>query len=259
MADWMIERLAAGDLEPRRLADLRVSLGREGEAHLRARAESDAAILAQYPPEVMLPKIRERSAQQANVHAGMAKPPRRTALGVLALVPAAGIALWLLAPVGRVAAPPVTQEAPATTRAKAGLARLLVYAMPHGSTLRLADGATVRGGQTVQIGYVAGGGRFGVVISIDQQGEITRHHPLDGPQAPRLSSARTLLPQSFELDDKLGFERLFLVTAEAPFAVDEVLGAARALASGGQIPRAAPLPLRSGFDQTSFLLQKVSP
>ena len=100
---------------------------------------------------------------------------------------------------------------------------------------RLPAGAAVRPGDELQLSYVAGGRRFGVVASVDTRGTVTLHLPETPGAAPTLAPGKeTKLPHAFELDDSPGAERFVFVSGDQPFSTDVV---AEALRPGG-----APLP-----------------
>jgi anti-sigma factor RsiW len=61
--DWLLERLAAGELPQPQAAELRERLQAQGEEHrLSALAASSAEILATFPPERIVPEIERRAA-----------------------------------------------------------------------------------------------------------------------------------------------------------------------------------------------------
>jgi hypothetical protein len=107
----------------------------------------------------------------------------------------------------------------------------------------------------LQISYNAAGEGFGVVISIDGRGVVTRHLPEEGGVSTKLGSGDIPLPNAYELDDAPRFECFYFITGEAPFAVDAVINAAKATS---QTPERAgkPLQLPKGLTQSWIMLQK---
>jgi hypothetical protein len=96
-----------------------------------------------------------------------------------------------------------------------------------------------------------------VIISVDGRGVVTQHLPASGGQAAVLGvEGRVLLGSSFELDDAPGWERLYLVTANAPFAVATVKAAAASLARSPGVAEPPALRLPRGFAQVVFELRK---
>ncbi|HYO70855.1 MAG TPA: ActD-like protein, partial [Archangium sp.] len=160
----------------------------------------------------------------------------------------------------RPAAGPGVPEPPVEeTRVKGLEPRLTVHRQRDGAAEALADGAPAASGDVVQLAYVAAGRAHGVILSVDGRGTVTLHAPESGAGSVPLAPAGThALPGAYALDDAPGFERFFLVTAEAPFALEEVLAAARSVA-GRPEARTSPLPLSSRYMQASFTLEKSSP
>jgi hypothetical protein len=122
----------------------------------------------------------------------------------------------------------------------------------------LADGDVAREGDVIRIGYRALGRRYGVIISLDGRGGVTRHLPEHGATAAVLEpSAVVLLAHAYQLDDAPAWERFFFVTADAPFPVTAVEDAAHRLAGEPRTAGpAAGLPLPKALEQSAILLMK---
>jgi hypothetical protein len=109
------------------------------------------------------------------------------------------------------------------------------------------------------VAYRCASRRFGVIVSIDGRGVVTRHLPLTGAAAAALEpGATTLLDRAYELDDAPRWERFFLVTGETAFDVQVVLDAARGAAAGAGADPPPALPLQAPLQQSTFLLRKTS-
>ncbi|HEY6005359.1 MAG TPA: hypothetical protein VIV57_20945, partial [Anaeromyxobacter sp.] len=120
----------------------------------------------------------------------------------------------------------------------------------------LPRGARVRAGEVLQLSVVSAGRPYGVVVSVDGRGVVTRHGPGEGALAARLPPQGAVpLDHSYRLDDAPAFERFFLVTGGAPFAVEPVLDAIRGLAAKGDARKGAPA-LPSGLAWSDFFLEK---
>ncbi|QRK10666.1 ActD-like protein [Archangium violaceum] len=255
--DWLLERIALGELPPEMLAAARVRLLEEpdGAARLAALEADTAAILARLPPSEVARRVESR----VRVQRARGERPSRSFLPAFALVPAlavAGLAVLARPQVSAPVGPAVELE---ETRLKGLGARLTVHRQHADAAEELADGALAAPGDVVQLAYVAAGQAHGVILSVDGRGTITLHAPESGTASVPLAPSGThVLPGAYALDDAPGFERFFLVTAEAPFALDEVLAAARSLATHPEA-RTSRLPLPSRYMQTSFLLEKSSP
>ena len=83
------------------------------------------------------------------------------------------------------------------------------------------------------------------------------HLPPNGERAaPLKPGSEILLDQAYELDDAPGWEQFYFVTGETPFAVADVVNAARKTAAGGVRGTPAPLPVGHELAQSTFSIQK---
>jgi anti-sigma factor RsiW len=258
--DWLLERIALGELPPEELAAARARLAQEpdGPARLAALEADSRATLERLPPAHVVREVAARASRPSRKEAP--SPSRRLALA-WGLVPAlATVALFVLVRPSDVehAGPggPVAVGGVETTRIKGLAPQLLVHRQAAAGPERLTEGARAGAGDVVQLAYVAAGRTHGVILSVDGRGAVTLHAPDVGAQAMALAPSGThALPRAYELDDAPAFERFFFVASEAPFAVEPVLAAARALAEGPEA-RTAPLSLPEGLTQASFTLEK---
>lgn len=232
----------------------------EIQARLSALRESDAAILAQYPAPQVAAEIGRRLERARREQA-----PRR----VLAWLPTVATAACALGAVLVYAIPRATQpptplspgELDTQVRNKGLEPHLQLFRKEGDKTVQLGDGATARAGESIQLGYVAAGQRYGVILSIDGRGSVTLHFPATKNDSPELRpGGAVLLERAFGLDDAPGFERFILVTTDAAhraeLSVESVLASAQTLAADPQLGRQRLLPLPPGFRQTSVLLRK---
>ncbi len=261
---WLVERLALGELEAEAVGDVQRRLEAEdgGLARLAAVAASDREILAELPPDVMAKRItQQRQAQRTS--------ERRRRFPWLAIgTPVAAAAAFVLVVAVRqqdAGGPEVTDTGAAeieTTRAKGTGARtpgLVLFRRRGERDEALADGSPARARDLVQVGTVMTEAKFGVVVSIDGRGTVTRHLPAVPGAAVRLAPGRHMLPASYELDDAPEFERFFLIFADQPFAAGSVEAAGKTLARDRDAARRSPLALPAGLAQRSLLLRKVAP
>jgi hypothetical protein len=143
-------------------------------------------------------------------------------------------------------------------RIKGLLPGLAVFRKTDSGSETLADGAIAHSGDVIRLGYRAAGKPYGVILSIDGRGAVTRHLPPNGDQAASLHGEPTvLLDQAYELDDAPRWERFYFVTGETSFAVQPVMDAARRAASNPRPQSALELP--RGLEQSIFLLHKEEP
>jgi len=120
----------------------------------------------------------------------------------------------------KIAEGPAAYAVPGTEglRTKGEIRRLRVHrvASPGGTAVPLADGDTARSGDLLQVSLLAGPATFAAVLSLDRNGQVTRHIPETGDSAVPSREEREA-PHSFQLDNTPGFERFVLVQSDRPF------------------------------------------
>jgi hypothetical protein len=260
--EWLLERIALGELPPNELAAARARLSQEpeGQARLAALEAENRSILEKLPPATVAREVESRAALAQRVEAARrdSRPLRRLA-PALVLAPVLAVALLVIQQPRGISSGGGDTLGPEVTRTKGLLPQLIVHRQGATSPERLADGAAAGTGDVVQVSYVAAGQAHGAILSVDGRGAVTLHAPELGEQSVPLAPSGThTLPRAYELDDAPAFERFIFVTSDTPFALAEVLAAARTLATSADA-RTAPLPLPERFTQVSFTLEKVSP
>ncbi|SEU00788.1 ActD-like protein [Stigmatella erecta] len=260
--DWLLERIALGELPPEELAAARARLAEEpdGAARLAALEEDTQRTLAQHPPGRVAREVEARAARASRPRPLPEQAPRwRPWMPALALVPVLA-AVFLMVRPGP--AQPVTgpgEPLAEVTRVKGMKPQLGLHRLGAAGPEPLAEGARAAARDVVQVSYVAAGHRFGAILSLDGRGAVTLHAPEHGLESVPLAPSGThVLPHAYELDDAPAFERFLFVVSDSPFSLEGIAASARALAAS-EGARTAPLPLPVGFQQVSFLLKKSAP
>jgi hypothetical protein len=254
--DWLIERLALGELDDATAADVRRRLAAEGrdvDAELAAIKASNQQILAALPPETVAAAVRRRAE---------ARPTRRSSLMLaLPLILGGAAALVMFArPATNTTGGTGTDDTPDVTRIK-GTQKLNIYRRVGQTSELLVPGSRVSRGDLLRLAYrTTDSTPYGAVLSIDGRGHVTVHWPEgDAKTAGTLAPDREVgLPSAYELDDAPAFERFFFVTSAAPFAMSTVTDAAQALAAQPAAARTQNLSLPAAFKQKSVMLDKSS-
>lgn len=279
--DFELERYRLGELPKSRMLELQAML--ETDAAARAKLEAlesaDLDLTSSLPPKDVAREIRRRLAIEAQLARLPDPEPEREeealsslwqrfwrpGLATAGMACAAALAMWFVTP-----APPAEELASLqvgvasqedssldVTRIKGLKPHLRIYKLDGEKITRLVEPATVTPGTLLQVGYVAPGMAYGMVLSIDGAGQVSLHQPEASGMVPRIDpSGEHRLAHSWELDSAPGFERFFLVTAAQPFQVEDVLSAAKTLAKNPEAARTAALPLSDSLQQTSFMLEK---
>ncbi len=276
ISEYYLERYVLGELPPDEAGEVE----RVAAADLRVRASLDGIessnrdILARYPAAAfkagLLARLRDAEAGPVPLSEGLRLNPYRVACPrrrPLAFVPFA-VALILAA---ILIGPKIKEVSNALTsgpridgtvvKGEAGvdlsITQLLVYKKHGDRTETLTDGNEAGAGALLQLAYVAAAEPYGVILSIDGRGVVTRHFPADAAGSTLLAlNKKSLLPNAIELDDAPGFERFFLVTSGTPIDVEAVLGKAGELAKDPGRARRSELDLPAGLKQMSVLILK---
>lgn len=265
--EFLIERLARGELSPSEAAAVREALGPDADARLRAIAEDDAAVLARLPAERVAATVRRRLAAKA-------APERASAwwnptMGLVAAGVAATFVAWCAVRPGSSGELGVEPGAGGmfpgdpdrgdVVRIKGDAVLTIDRLGPKGPE-RLEAGATVRAGDRLQLQYRAADRDEGAIVSIDGRGVTTLHFPASVDASAALQEGGLVpLDHSYELDEAPRFERFFFVTAipGTRFDVAAVVRAAERLASAPDAER-GELSLPAGYESTAVLLEKSS-
>ena len=257
VTDLALEQYRLNEL-PRADAD-RIERLLDTDASLRGRlamlAQSDDDIARAYPPAWLASRIRARAAAQ-----GAVAVPRRPVMWLawpLGLGTAVLVLLFMLP--ATVINPHLVTTISTTedSRPKGARPALAVYRRTERGSETMADGAIARAGDLLRLGYPAVPQAYGLIISVDGRGSVTRHLPASGARAALLGHERlNLLDAAYELDDAPGWERFYFVTADAAFDVEPIVSAARQVAARDLRHPPGPLPLGREFSQAMFLVQK---
>lgn len=251
VSDLLLEQYFLGELATDQERRVRDELERDPDLRnrLASLSESNRVILADYPPERIVPAIKERMLREGRTARG------RSRTFAWALPVAAMVVLLVSLFVVR------ERVMPNETRLKGLSTHLSVFRKTPSGAEELRPGASARRTDVLQISYTAGAAKYGVILSLDGRGTVTWHVPAGyrggSRSAPALDlEGQVVLPSAYELDDAPGFERFFLVYAASPFEVADVERAVRALAARPGAAEREELALPRGMRQYSLLLKK---
>jgi len=257
--DLFVERYRLGEMSPAETAAFNQRLQTDDELRRRLQTldESDQEIRRNYPPATLAARIRQRvetRSAKAGRGSGAWRPGLRWSM-VAGLATVLALAV-VIAPqvLDRTGGGNVSGDA---DRIKGLEPALFLFRKVADGSEPLADGARVREGDLIRVGYRSAGQAYGMILSIDGRGVVTKHLPRNGGPAARLSEGdRVLLDSSYELDDAPRVERFYFVTASEPFDTGLVGQAADRIASSVGNGKPATLQLNSRFKQMSVLLIK---
>jgi hypothetical protein len=170
---------------------------------------------------------------------------------------AAGATLFLVVSQG-VLSPTshTTQNKPGAVRSKGGLV-VEAFCKREDRIFPVKDGDDYVAGDRLRFAYTKDLPGILMVFGVDDSGRVFpyyRDDALAGINAP--PGAEVMLPESVELDDHHGWERIFALWTAAPLGEDAIRAAVTAaLAEAqGDIRQTSRLPIEA--DQVSFLLRR---
>ena len=221
--DWKLERFRLGELPEDEMEAIRRML--DADPDLRARLEalegSDREIYGSYSTDWVAQQVARRLERREVPSISRFGP--RLALAAVILL-AAVFSIYLPGPE---VTPTWDRKGMDGIRLKGVKPDLLLYRKNASEVEQLADSSVAYAGDLIQIFYRAAGKPFGVIVSVDGRGTVTRHLPAAGTRSVRLIQGDPVpLDYSYELDDAPKWERFYFLTADTSFDVRDVAQAA---------------------------------
>lgn len=260
ISNLKLERYLLGELPIKEQRRIQKIISEDGE--VRARLEhierSNEEIRTSYPAERVVHEIEKKLGEKLSRIQWKAQRLGKVRAFVYAAV-AVGVIAFALLPL-RDLVVDRTDEELWVMRPKGLEPHLYVYRKSDSTVVRLENDAAVYETDVLQLSYVAGENRYGIIFSIDGRGTLTLHFPYhfaEGEPAPELEAQDEIaLAYAYELDDAPRFERFFFVTSPKSFDITRVVDAGRTLASQQDKALKKPLPLPKGIQQCSITLRK---
>ncbi len=239
ISDLELERYLLGELESRKIKEIDNLLTRDKtlSERLDLMKKSNEEILSRYKPSEMAARIEHRLAQEQiytsdkaikqsfsgeeSVRYKNVLPRFRSYIPVLSLILLALIIIPVI----------IVNTGKVDNLRSKGQSYLLIYLKTASGVELLKNGDTARQGDIIQLGYYAGGQKFGTIFSIDGRGSLTWHFPVNLQADTILEQGRrTLLPESYELDNAPKFERFFFITFDKRINLSNIMSIAEILA-----------------------------
>jgi len=227
--DWKCERYLLGELDEREMEHIRLRL--QHDADLRARLErlerSNRDLLERYPAARMSDRIERKLAAARLPSLRPADRPswwRPVLVGVPAAAAVAVAAfLWLNPGTLTDSTVPGGVPGQSTTRIKGSAAVLNLYRWTPQGSVRLENGDLVAEHDRIRASYRSDGQTWGLILSVDGRGVLTRHHPQHGGPARLEAGGPHPLDFSYELDDAPRWEIFILAASPKSFDADAVI------------------------------------
>jgi hypothetical protein len=267
----VMEKYLLGELRGEKAAELEAAVARDPglKKALEEMERSGRDFLSRFPAERIVPAILDRYRRKtSHPKAGPLFRPSRPWKRFLLLAPgvaAAALALLLiLHPRPRKGIDLAGLDTSTDTTIIKGIpvvdltkTQLLVFRRQGDKAELMQSGRTAAEGDLLQLAYVSGADLYGLILSLDGRGRVTKHFPL-APGLPGRLDLRTkvILPVAIELDDAPLFERFFFITSLRPIDEDDVLRRAAGLAADAGRAVQENLDLPEGLNQTSLIIYK---
>ena len=222
--ELLLERYLLGELTSIERESIEKRLRNEpgGMERLEELNKSNQSILNEFPPSIISKNIKNLyQFEMSKENAGPVKETKSSSIfspikyavrgfSMIALLIAVFIPLYLFNYKQNNGL--ITDE----TRTK-GQTSLFIFRKTNTGEEVLKDGDIVNKGDILQLAYNAGvKEKFGVIFSIDGKGNLTWHYPYSLQGDSSLSPGKkTLLNESYELDNAPDFERFFLICSSS--------------------------------------------
>lgn len=231
------------------------------DSALRRLEQSDDAIFEQYPAEQMRLSV-EKKLSETNVSE---KKPllRPSAVFRFSAVFAAAVIVAFAVPAairqGSISAENLESESRIKGKSlpSKSVQSLNVYLKDGNSIKELKSGFRAAAGDVIQITYNPGSNKYGIIFSVDGNGNVTRHFPENGWAAMEMEHSGGEIPLgfSYELDDAPQFEYFVFAASKNKFSLDDIEEQmTEKQTDAGFIKNRAYLP--AGIDAKLFLLKK---
>ena len=283
IAAWRLERYLLKELPQSELQQIEVLLSQDEQlrARLDALRREDELVHERYPAAWMARQIETRAdSSQSQAHKKGEwslwwrwSPAVAIVLTLAALPMLQSPDLSAVSPLATRIAPAATRSVPApqlpeqvrikgdgprlrlhrSAGAESGMAVTGNRKAAAGSTL-LEKGAVAAEGDLVMIQYEAAGASYGLIVSVDGSGVLTRHFPFEGTQAGAIGDGVVALEHAYELDAAPGWECFYLITSDVSFDVEPVLASIESMVIGALPPTTLPLP--EALQQKQWILLK---
>lgn len=218
--------------------------------------KSNQEILAAYPAPNFKPNIVSMDAPQPDAPKsaqGQKRAFARTRIFVYAA--AAVLALGICVPVAK-SSLKIPGGANSVRLKGSGHHQIRLYKQDGAQAVLLKNGESARESDLVQIAYTPGSYNYGVIFSVDGNGNVTRHFPDASWQAQKLQKTGEEVPLSFayKLDDAPKYECFVFVASKEPFDFSAIESVDKKSLSVGFLKKGSYLP--KDCDGAIFVLNK---
>lgn len=224
----------------------------ELQAALAELRESNEQILAMYPADEMQDKIIEKAFAEKNK---VSQPAKKAPAPVWKFSLAAMLALALVSPL--VIRNFSGADESGLVRIKGnGHHQIKLYRQSGNEAIILKNGEAASENDLIQITYTPGLYNYGLIFSVDGNGNVTRHYPENSWKAQKLEKTgeEVPLPFSYSLDNAPDYECFIFVASKNEFDLSNIEKINKDSYSVDFLKKGSYLP--KGCDGSIFVLNK---
>ncbi|MEW5815133.1 MAG: hypothetical protein AB1798_07015 [Spirochaetota bacterium] len=220
---------------------------------------SNEDILKTYPPEVMVKRIMSKYYETAEKKRSriFEYAHYKKYISIPILAAAVVIMIIGIVPLTKRGISHQNASQAESIRIKGMRPQLHIYRATGSNPELLTDHTRVKEKDLLQIAYISGGKKYGVILSVDGRGTVTLHYPEKVTTSTALQSdGEITLPYSYELDDAPNFERFYFITSDNPFSTNQILSLVKNESVKSQMNANTTLHFPKEYEQVSILLKK---
>ncbi len=254
--DILFEEYALGELSPEKMKE--VESHPDFKEKMDQIEQSNREILEKYPAEQVFQEIKKKAEDTSdnNIITFQDTKIKKSPGRLLPMISAASLFLALGVTLVVVLMNPGanTDEVIYVNRVKGASFGLRIYRQTQEGSELLRENDTVSQGDRLQVGYVSRDYNYGMIASVDGNGNTTLHHPAEAWYSSKIETGEQIyLPYSYILDDAPSYERFYFFVSNTPIDVNALL----ALMENSQKKvKTGSLPVPGDIEYRSFLLKK---
>ncbi len=218
--DWKLERFLTGDLPDEEMKEIQNLEKKDAflARQLQALRENNKVILEELPFENLVEKL-PKTKKQWNFNFGKLAI---AAVFILALTLSCVLVNFILkTPANENVMEKMQVAVHTETRVKGFDARIEIWKKTETGIIQLENLDEVKEGDEVQVRYSVPEKCFGILFSMDGNGNLTQHMGNAEKAIALLPGKIQSLPFAYKLDNAPHFEKFFFVTAKKEFSVEK--------------------------------------
>lgn len=218
--DWKLERFLTGDLPDKEMKEIQNLEKKDAflARQLQALRENNKVILEELPFENLVEKL-PKTKKQWNFNFGKLAI---AAVFILALTLSCVLVNFILkTPANENVMEKMQVAVHTETRVKGFDARIEIWKKTETGIIQLENLDEVKAGDEVQVRYSVPEKCFGILFSMDGNGNLTQHMGNAEKAIALLPGKIQSLPFAYKLDNAPHFEKFFFVTAKKEFSVEK--------------------------------------